>query len=429
MDRSTLAATARVEIGINTITARTTSTGTVYERARAVSSYPQDSVIADISITWGRQGLFEPPRARTARITVLPTEEWTIRRMLMEWPMQTMRIHLDGMTNALPGYTGSLIFEGNIDALHVIDIGGDTGVEVSCTETFGLSSSVPFTDMTIPYPVTEEATAADLANKLAVYAPEVITAIPRTWPDQVRFHSPDSDNPSIRTVMETLAAWTPLSFPSWSPDHKELRSTWSGAISSPFFEPLTHLTIINDGDVITDDDDITTDVRDWPQGWEFAQGDRVLARSVDSAMQRYRWHRGAEVVRSSKTIALDTKDIALPNELVFVPTIAAMKAQITSARRFRFRHKVLPYTSVALWSTWEDNRRRIRLPDDPVAAMLGITPDFVPIGGTIRITGDDVIHDVSCLWVEEWKPNPARPTWTTMERLWGTYTEEWSNHQ
>lgn len=427
MPKSSLVGTTRIELGINKITI----VNGALSRTQTVFHHPPKNSIADITINWGRQSFFEAPRKRTATVRLLPSPEWSIRRMLLELPMQTLRVIMDGLTDDSTGEGNNIVFEGNIDSLQISEQAGNQIMELSCTETFGQSSTVPDLDKEIPWPSTERLGLSDVYNRVRTVDQSIASIVRQTWEPSYYFrpHGLNTGYVTLQQAMESLAAWYPAGHPSWSPDHKILRSTWSGSINTLTFSPLRYVATIINGNVVSDTGDIHTDVRDWPRRWAFMQRGTRIATSNEQVFQRYNWERGITEITSDKNIALDLTSLTDFNGRIFTPTIAAIKSQVTSARRFQLRNKWVPDTLRFLWQPWETSQWKIRIPDDPVAKWLGIQPDFVIIGGTLKITDDDVIHDIACLWTNEWKPSDPKPSWETMINIWGTYTDEWSKHQ
>lgn len=388
---STLADSFELQLGINSYLT-TTSIRTL------TWTWVRRQAVEGVTIRWGRDSILDSPKQRTATITILDDINFSMPEMLDTLPNQMLRLKLNTLSYPV-------IFEGIIDTVAPFIHGSKKGITVSATESFFTS----FSDTRLntigeesdgnPFlrAVSPDYTLSWLTS-MRSYLPA--STFLRTWPSGCTFlPQPDAKTLIVKEISEAIAAWHPLTYPSWSPDHKQIRSTWAGDFVFGL-QPLHNIIDVAASKVIVSDD-VEIDVRTYPKSWTIQQGSASIAKVAEPEFYRQSWPRGQTHVKSDHLLNVNPNTVSGFVNDVMKPGVDALKAQVTSPRKFRFSHNLIGKTDDVFWFPWERNAQQIRITKEPYAELMGIDPVFVPIGGTLKITADDVTHDVNCVWARK----------------------------
>lgn len=413
---STLADSFELQLGIKRYLTTTSIGGVTWTWVRR-------QAVEGVAIRWGRDSILDSPKQRTATITILEDRNFSMREMLDTLPNQMLRLKLNKLSYPV-------IFEGIIDTIKPFIHGSKQGITVSATESFFTS----FSDTrlsTIAEPSDGNPFLRAVSPNYAMtwlttmrnYVPA--STFLRTWPSgSSYFPQPEAQKLTVKQIIEAVAAWHPLTYPSWSPDHKQIRSTWAGDFVFGL-QPLHQIIDVPAAKVIVSDD-VEIDVRTYPKSWTYQQGSAPIGSVSEPEFYRQSWPRGQTNVVSDHLLNFNPDYVTGWINDVIKPGVDALKAQVTSPRKFRFSHNLIGKTDDVFWFPWERNVQQIRITKEPYAELMGIDPVFVPIGGTLKITAADVTHDVHCAWARNRPATNARKTWGQLTSLWSRYTQDWS---
>lgn len=353
-------------------------------------TYRPGNILTGISITWGRQSLWDAPVKRSCKFTISYEDIQAARDQWFTFLRANVTVTLDG----------TVVFVGHIDSMEFEEIGDQWWIAYSAVEATGWNNLMSRTFE------TRANTPALMRASMEIQSGGIRPNIIEPATTEVRFRPPAQ--PVTLTYEQgwgAVAAPWPLSHPQWSPDYSQCSATtwrldhaWGTNITVFANEVAGKPPRMDAGEM--------TRTIYWESGGTYGESNNGTPQ-----VSSY-WALGSEGGANSGRKSTNPYAVkSYPLEMINAASNLA-KAQITAPREFTFYDDLLMEIPqrigqvMPLFYTWEQRRRFKINPDgrghDPYAAILfDAQPLYVAIGGTLTIRHDQTAHDVTAIYASD----------------------------